>query len=99
MLARYMLDTDICSYAIKQSNVAVRRRMEEITASLLCISIVTEAEILFGLAKRPQAESNRIASEKFLRYMPTLSLESEVALHHAEIRSWAARSGKTYWAE
>ena len=89
-----MLDIDICSYAIEQANAAVRRRMEDVPANLLCISIITHAEILFGLAKRQQAERNRIASEKFLRYMPTLPLESEVALHYAEIRAGLQRTGE-----
>ena len=54
-MKHYLLDTNTVSHLIK-GHPAVARRMVAVPMSSLCISAITEGELLFGLAKRPDAK-------------------------------------------
>ncbi len=47
-MKRYMLDTDISSYVIRKRPESVRARFGELDSGQLCISVVSEAELLYG---------------------------------------------------
>ncbi|MFT4060445.1 MAG: hypothetical protein QM652_12960 [Legionella sp.] len=49
---RYMLDTNMVSHFIK-GDPNVRNKVISVSMSDLVISVITEGELLFGLAKRP----------------------------------------------
>lgn len=51
---RYMLDTNICSFIIRQRPVSVLDRLQEVTTTgdHICISAITYAELLFGANNR-----------------------------------------------
>jgi tRNA(fMet)-specific endonuclease VapC len=51
MSVRYMLDTNMCTYIIKNSPVAVRQKFEVICASDLVLSMVTLAKLRYGAEK------------------------------------------------
>ncbi len=89
-----MLDTDICSYAIKQSSVPVRRRLEQLPIEAVCISVITKAELLYGLALMPTPEKYRSAIEAFLQYAQVLDYPEAAAIHYAEIRAALKREGQ-----
>jgi len=46
MPARYMLDTDTCSYIMKRSSQAVIKRLRAVPVSDVCISVITKSELL-----------------------------------------------------
>ena len=46
---RYMLDTNICIYAIKHKPERVLLRLQEHDPSEICISSVTYAELVHGV--------------------------------------------------
>ena len=50
---RVRLDTNIASYLIRSGNVALRSRLRAIPLALVSVSAITEAELLYGLARRP----------------------------------------------
>lgn len=52
---RYMLDTTTVSHLLKK-HPAVARRIVAVPITDLCISASTQGELLFGLAKRPNAK-------------------------------------------
>ena len=54
-MKRYLLDTNTVSHLIK-GHPAVARRVVAVPMASLCISAITEGELLFGLAKRPDAK-------------------------------------------
>ena len=64
-MTRYMLDTNTVSHLIKKHPVVSRRVMDVPMASL-CVSSITEGELLFGLAKRPDAKLLHKAVKEFL---------------------------------
>ena len=53
-MMRYMLDTNIVSHLLKK-HPSVARRVVAVPIASLCISAITQGELLFGLAKRPDA--------------------------------------------
>jgi len=47
-MAEYMLDTDISSYIMKRSHEVVLRRLRKVPIGVVCISVITKSELLFG---------------------------------------------------
>ena len=56
-VTRYMLDTNTVSHLLKK-HPAVARRVVAAPITSLCISAITQGELLFGLANRPDASSS-----------------------------------------
>ena len=46
---RFMLDTNSVSYTLKGSPPSVRERLRQVPMAQVCVSSITEAELLFGL--------------------------------------------------
>jgi len=94
MTSRYLLDTNIASYVIKGNIPAVRRRMVRVPMAQLAISAVTEGELRYGAAGRPDAASLRFIVEEFLLRMTILPWDSEAARHYGQIRAAHEREGQ-----
>jgi tRNA(fMet)-specific endonuclease VapC len=86
-MPRYMLDTDICSYIMKRSNKQVLRRLAGTPVSDVCISVVTKAELLFGVEISPQRHQDEAALGAFLSYVAILDFPDQASLHYAKIRA------------
>lgn len=65
-MKRYMLDTNTVSRLIKE-HPSVARRVVVTPMAFLCISAITKGELLFGLAKRPDAKWLHLAVQELLR--------------------------------
>jgi len=62
-----MLDTNTVSHLLKQ-HLMVARRVEAAPMASLCVSAITAGELLFGLAKRPDAKRlGRVVTELLRR--------------------------------
>jgi tRNA(fMet)-specific endonuclease VapC len=57
------------------------------------ISVVTEAELRFGVARKPQAGSLQLAVEEFLLRVEILAWDSVAARFYAALRSSLEDSG------
>jgi tRNA(fMet)-specific endonuclease VapC len=87
-MLRYLLDTDICSYAIKQKEPRLLRRIREgLVAEEIAISVVTRGELLYGLALLPEATSLARAVHAFLDTVPCLDWNKEAASRYASLRA------------
>ena len=91
---RYMLDTNTVSHLIKQHPVVVSHVITT-PMPLLCISTITEGELLFGLAKRPLAKGLQAAVLEFLRRADVLAWNSEAAQSYGAMRAELESKGKT----
>jgi tRNA(fMet)-specific endonuclease VapC len=81
----YMLDTNAASTLIRgHAGVALQRLMTEYGA---CISVITEAELRFGVRRRPEATRLAKAVEVFLLDVPSLPWTSATAKVYAEQRT------------
>ena len=48
-MPRFMLDTDTCSYIMKRAHPLVLKRLQSVPVSNVCMSVVTRAELLYGV--------------------------------------------------
>ena len=74
-----MLDTNMASYIIKGANDAVQKRLENVPMTSVCISSITQAELLLGVAKKPDAKQLPVAVNEFLLRVEILSWNSPAA--------------------
>lgn len=82
-----MLDTDISSYIIKKRDAVIAARLAKVPVKDICISVVTKAELLYGVAKSSNKRVNRLAVDEFLAFVRVLPWDDEAAEHYAEIRA------------
>jgi len=92
-MKRYMLDTNTVSHLIKGHPAVVQRVVAAPMASL-CVSAITEGELLFGLANRPGAKRLHLAVREFLLRVDVLPWDSATAEHYGVVRADMARQGK-----
>ena len=93
-MLRYLLDTNTASYAIKGNVARVREQLLKIAMADVGISVITEAELRFGVARLPSAIRLKDLVEEFLLRVEVLPWNSAAANHYAEIRAALERSGK-----
>lgn len=93
-MALYMLDTDVCSYAMKRSSQLLLDRLAAAPVADVCMSVITKAELLYGVRISPQPARDAVALKGFLTYVEALPLPEEAAEHYAEIRADLKREGQ-----
>jgi tRNA(fMet)-specific endonuclease VapC len=91
---RFMLDTNTVSYLLRD-HPSVTKHVVEMPMSSLCISVITEAELLFGLAKRPEAIRLKKAVSEFLKRVEVLPWDRAAAECYGTIRAKIEGNGKT----
>ena len=94
MPARYLLDTNIVSYLLKEQMPAVHRHIKEMEPGSLVISSVTEAEVFYGVANRPGAVRLRNAAEGFFATASVMSWDSAAARIYGQLRADQERKGR-----
>src|SRR5437764_2044577 len=87
---RFMLDTNSVSYTLKGSPPSVRERLRQVPMAQVCVSSITEAELLFGLALKPQAAKLAELVNQFLLGVSVLPWDSAAARAYADLcaASW-----------
>ena len=87
MPVRYLLDTNTASYVIKGNFPRVRERLLRIPMAEVGISVITEAELRFGVARLPEVTTLKSVVEEFLLRVEILPWNSEAARQYARIRA------------
>lgn len=93
MAVRYLLDTNTASYVIKGKYPRVRERLLRIPMAEVGISVVTEAELHFGVARLPEATTLKSVVEEFLLRVEILPWSSEAAQQYARLRAILEKEG------
>jgi len=93
VMPRFMLDTDTCSYIMKRSHPLVLKRLQSVSVDDVCMSVVTKAELLYGVELSPRRAHDASALAAFLPYVEALELDEGAALHYAQIRADLKRRG------
>jgi tRNA(fMet)-specific endonuclease VapC len=88
-----MLDAKTISQLIK-AHPTVSRRMTTTPMSSLSISAITQGELLFGLAKRPEATRLHLAVRELPRRVDVLPWNSAAAECYGTVRAVMTRLGK-----
>ena len=90
---KYMLDTNICIYAIKKKPESVLKRLRSELDSGICISSVTLAELRFGVEKSLYPERNTVAISQFLVPLNVLPFDDTAAVEYGRICAFLQRKG------
>jgi tRNA(fMet)-specific endonuclease VapC len=86
MAGRYLLDTNTVSFYIRRSSPALERRLRRTPAAHVALSVVTEMELRYGLARNPRLRVAPLV-EEFLAGITILPLTSDVARVYGRIRA------------
>ena len=90
----YMLDTNTASYIIKGEPAVIRERLRNVPMANVCVSAITEAELLRGVAKKPEAKHLPVAVKEFLLRVEILPWDSDAADAYAQLRTAYENEGK-----
>ena len=89
----HMLDTNICSYILKNHPLKVRDRFHEVGNDGLSLSTVVLAELYFGAARHPQGVTIRQEIDDFATMLTVIAWDEAAADHYGNIRAALERDG------
>jgi tRNA(fMet)-specific endonuclease VapC len=92
-VTRYLLDPNTISQLIR-AHPAVSRRVTATPMASLCMSAITQGELLFGLARRPDATRLHRAVRELLRRVDVLPWDGAAAERYGTIRAAMTRLSK-----
>lgn len=92
-MKQYMLDTNICIYAVK-NNPRVLDNLSEHLEDEIFISSIVKSEIEYGICKSAAPEKNRRAFETLLKDFPVSSFDEKAAKEYGEIRARLEKIGQ-----
>ena len=91
-MLKYMLDTNICIFTIKNKPQIVREAFQQ-HYDRMCISFVTLMELIYGAEKSALAEKNLRVVEGFAARLEVLNYGVEAATHTGQVRAELAKLG------
>ncbi|MES2204421.1 MAG: type II toxin-antitoxin system VapC family toxin [Pseudomonadota bacterium] len=92
---KYLLDTNICIYLIKQKPHSVLEKFKTLQVGDVGISSVTLAELSYGVEKSQYVEKNKSALENFLLPLELMSFDKEATDFYGKIRVFLEKKGAT----
>ncbi len=95
---KYMLDTNICIYIIKNKPLKVIEALKKVEIGQICLSVITLAELEYGVEKSQQREKNKLALTGFLIPFEILPFPLKAATKFGEIRAFLEKKGKSVGA-
>ncbi|MDU7365725.1 MAG: type II toxin-antitoxin system VapC family toxin [Acinetobacter baumannii] len=91
-MLRYMLDTNIVIYTIKNKPPEVKVRFNAV-ATQLCVSSITVAELIYGAENSQNPIKNLRVVEDFLSRLQILDYTPEAAAQYGMIKADLRRKG------
>lgn len=88
-----MLDTNICIYIIKKRPPTILQHFQTISSDQLCISVVTLAELQYGVDKSSAQEKNQIVVDDFVSRLLLLDWDQKAVKQYGKIRSYLELKG------
>ena len=92
-MLKFMLDTNICIFTIKNRPEQVREAFKRHSGQL-SISTVTLMELIYGAEKSANPERNLADVEGFAARLEVLPYDTQAAAHSGQLRAELARIGK-----
>ncbi|MGE6781778.1 type II toxin-antitoxin system tRNA(fMet)-specific endonuclease VapC [Ensifer adhaerens] len=91
-MLKYMLDTNICIYTVKNRPQQVREAFNRHHGQL-CISSISLMELIYGAERSAMPERNLSVIEGFSARLEVLNYDQAAASHTGQLRAELARSG------
>jgi len=92
---RYMLDTNVCVGLLRSSKRSNVRRIRLHNLNELCLSVITLAELLYGVSKSTDQARNEKAVVDFCAALEIAPFDSDAAAAYGQIRSQLERRGQS----
>lgn len=89
-----MLDTDTCAFILRRASPALLERIQAVPLEQQVISVVTLAELQYGVQVSTRKKANQAALDLLLRHLTTLDLTPAAARHYAATRADLKRKGQ-----
>jgi tRNA(fMet)-specific endonuclease VapC len=93
MTELYMLDTDICAFVLRRSSPSLLKRLQATPLVQQAMSVVTYAELLFGIQLSMKKKANQAAVDALVHHLAVLDWPQEAAKHYAKIRADLKKKG------
>ena len=90
---KYMLDTNICIYLIKQKPAVVLERFRQTEISEISISSITLSELFYGVSKSSKPDQNLMALTQFAAPLEILPFGGEAAQYYGDLRARLEKQG------
>lgn len=91
-MLKFMLDTNICIFTIKNKPETVRRAFNQRDGQM-CISSITLMELIYGAEKSAAPEKNLRVVEGFTARLEVLPYGIDASVHTGQLRAELAREG------
>ena len=88
-----MLDTDICAFLLRRSSDVLLQRIQAVPVVQQVMSVVTYAELLYGVQVSSKKKANQAAVEALVVHLAILEWPANAAQHYAEIRAELKKKG------
>lgn len=85
-MIRYMLDTDICSYIMREKPRHVLEKFKTLSMDQIFISAITYAEFMFGVEASVSREKHRRIVEQFVLHVDVIPWDRPAGDHYGQIR-------------
>ena len=92
-MEKYLLDTNICIYTIKNRPESVRQAFIERDGQM-CVSTVTQMELIYGAERSAAVSRNLKVVEGFLQRLEVKDFDSDAAMHTGQVRAELAKIGQ-----
>lgn len=87
MSVLYMLDTDTCAFVLRRASEALLQRIQSVPLRQQVMSVVTYADLLYGVQQSSRKKTNQAAVEALVRHLTVIDWAQDAARHYAQIRS------------
>lgn len=92
-MLKYMLDTNIVIYTIKNRPSKLKALFKQ-NIGQMCISSITFGELVYGAEKSTQTERNLADIEAMAARLEIMPFDTLAATHFGQLRAELAKSGK-----
>jgi tRNA(fMet)-specific endonuclease VapC len=94
MTRLYMLDTDTCAFILRRSSPTLLERIQAVPLQQQAVSMITLAELLYGVQVSSKKKANRTAVDALVRHLTVMDWSRDAAEQCAEIRADLKRKGQ-----
>jgi tRNA(fMet)-specific endonuclease VapC len=92
-MLKYLLDTNICIYTLKNRPQQVREAFRRHHGQM-ALSTVVLMELIFGAEKSSQPERNLADVESFVARLEILNYDRDAAAHTGQLRAELSKAGR-----
>jgi tRNA(fMet)-specific endonuclease VapC len=92
---KLMLDTNVCIYLIKQHPPSILERFASHAVGDIGISVITLAELEYGVSKSSRPARNREALDQFIAPLEVASFDRRATAAYGKLRTTLEKKGQS----